>query len=171
MPIQAEFDWTLDQMAESAAWLANQIPPEVELGFHICSIWHHDQAAGQDNAVLVDTANAIASRVTRPIGYLHIPTIPEHEGSGFEPLAALALGTETQLFLGVIHAHDGLDGALARIRAAETVVSDFGIASFCGLGSPELVNATNIGPAMRRGSAPETLAQVLDLRRAVAHSA
>ncbi len=167
-PIQDEFDWTLEQMADSAAWLANQVPPGVELAFHICSIWHHYQEAGQDNAVLVDVANAIASRVRRPITYVHLPTIPEHDEADFAALAQLSLPAGTKLFLGVVHASDGLPGALRRIRAAQTVVRDFGIASFCGLGIPQQAELGDVAPAMRRGATPQTVQEILELHRLVA---
>lgn len=73
LPVQEAFHWTQAQMAGSVAWLANRIPADVELGFHICSIWHHYPESGQDNAVLVDTANAVTGRVMRPVEYVHIP--------------------------------------------------------------------------------------------------
>jgi hypothetical protein len=135
-PIHEEFDWTLEQMAESVAWLANRIDPDAELGFHICSIWHHYPHAGQDNTVLVDIANEIVSRVKRSIGYVHVPTIPEHTEEDFAPFANLRLPPETRLYLGVIHGDDGFEGAIRRIDAARKVIPDFGIASFCGLGQP-----------------------------------
>jgi hypothetical protein len=144
-PVHEEFDWTLEQMAESAAWVANRVPADAELGFHICSIWHHYQAGGQDNAVLVDTVNAIADRVERPIGYFHMPTIPEHDVEDFAPLRNLRLGDGTRLYLGVIHKHDGIDGARRRIAAAQSAVDDFGIASFCGLGLPAVAEAQTGG--------------------------
>jgi hypothetical protein len=37
-PIHHVIDWTHAQMADSVAWLGNRVPPDVELGFHICSI-------------------------------------------------------------------------------------------------------------------------------------
>jgi len=140
-PIHKTFDWTLEQMADSAAWLANQIPSEAELGFHICSIWHHYPHGGQDNNVLVEAANAIVSRLKRPLGYLHVPTIPQHAEPDFRPLANLRLQAGAKLYLGVIHGDDGLEGALRRIDAARKFVPEFGIASFCGLGNPA-VNAS-----------------------------
>ena len=164
-PIHREFHWTLEQMAESAAWLADQVPSGVELGFHICSIWHHYQQGGQDNAVLVDAANAIASRVTRPISYVHIPTIPEHAAADFAPLSRLELEPDTTLFVGVIHATDGLSGALRRIRDVEAVVPGFGIASFCGLGLPQHADAADLPEGVRRGATAETLRAVLELHR------
>ena len=172
-PAHKAFHWTMEQMAESVAWLANHIPAEVELGFHICSIWHHDPSAGQDNQVLVDVANAIISRVRRPVGYVHIPIIPEHAAEDFQPLKELEL-RGAKLYLGLINFADGLEGARKRMTLAETVVSDFGVASFCGLGRPATLNVRPTQfhrhspiAALRRAT-PETIDTVLDLHRSVA---
>jgi hypothetical protein len=187
-PIQTAFYWTHGQMADSVAWLANRIPAEIELGFHICSIWHHWPDSGQDNAVLVDTANAISQRIHRPIGYIHIPVIPEHDRSEhYAPFKQLRLHAETKLILGLVNLADGLEGARRRIALAETVVSDFGIAMFCGLGHPpaaggyeaqrremglQPIKSATEGqapthPGLRRAT-PETIGDVLDLHRRVA---
>lgn len=177
-PIHETFDWTLEQMADSAAWLADRVPASAELGFHICSIWHHYQAGGQDNATLVDAVNAIASRVDRPIGYVHMPTIPEHEAADFTPLRGLRLSPETKLYLGVIHQSDGFEGARRRIAAAaRSIPGGFGIASFCGLGNPATVEGKTGGlvidealhESLRAGSR-DTLAETLELHRAVAEA-
>ena len=173
-PLHEVFHWTLEQMAELAAWLANRIPAEVELGCHICSIWHHDPNGGQDNATLVDIADAILARIERPLGYIHFPVIPEHRAEDFAPFKSLALPADTQLFLGLINLADGIEGAKARIAAAETAVSGFGVASFCGLGRPRSEQALGPSvhlnppiPALRRAT-PETIGEVLDLHRQVA---
>jgi len=187
-PVQAAFYWTHEQMADSVASLANAIPADVELGFHICSIWHHWPDSGQDNAVLVDTANALSRRITRPIGYIHIPVIPEHDrAEHYAPFKALALHPETTLFLGLVNLADGLDGAKRRIALAETAVLDFGVAMFCGLGMPpvaggyeaqrrglglQAIKSATEGqapahPGLRRAT-PETIGDVLDLHRQIA---
>jgi hypothetical protein len=173
-PLHSAFHWTLEQMADSAAWLANQIPREVELGFHICSIWHHDPAAGQDNQVLVDAANAIMVRLDRPVAYLHIPIIPEHTEADFLPLADLRLTPDSELYLGLLNLGDGLEGAARRIALAEKIVPDFGVGWYCGLGRPALPDARGPSshvhppvPALRRATA-ETIDAVLDLHRAAA---
>jgi hypothetical protein len=52
----------------------------------------------------------------------------------------LAVGTE--LYLGVIHAADGVEGTRRRIEVANRFVADFGIATECGIArarKPELV--------------------------------
>jgi len=173
-PVHGAFHWTVDQMAESAAWLAGRIPPEAELGFHVCSIWHHDPSAGQDNADLVDIANAVLRKVSRRVDYVHIPIIPDHSEADMAPLARLALQPGTQLYLGLINIADGIEGARRRIAAAETAVTGFGVSFFCGLGrppSPEARGPTAHShppiPALRRANT-DTIGDVLDLHRAVA---
>jgi hypothetical protein len=52
----------------------------------------------------------------------------------FAPLAELALKPESELFLGLVHYTDGLEGTRKRIAAAEKVVGNFGIATEYGLG-------------------------------------
>jgi len=175
-PMHNVFHWTQAQMADSAAWLANQIPPEVELGFHICSIWHHDPSGGQDNAVLVDTANAVASRLTRPVAYFHLPVIPKHRQEDYAPFKGLALPPGTKVHLGVINVSDGLEGAKRRIGMAEKVLDEFGVANYCGLGRPPSARAMGpsshanpIIPALRKAT-PQTIGAVLDLHRAVAEA-
>lgn len=138
-PVHKTFHWTMTQMADAVASVANRIPDEVELGFHICSIWHHDAQGGQDNEVLVDAANILSERITRPIAYIHIPIIPEHDKpADYAPLGKLRLHRETKLFLGLVNLADGLEGARKRIELASSAVADkdFGISFFCGLGIP-----------------------------------
>lgn len=173
-PLHGVFHWSLAQMAESVAWLANAIPEEIELGFHICSIWHHDPSGGQDNATLVDITNAILQRVTRRVDYVHLPVIPEHARADMEPFGRLQRKLETKLFLGLINVVDGVQGARRRITDAEQYVSDFGVGSYCGLGRPATAGARGpIAhsappiPALRRATA-ETIGSVLDLHRSVA---
>lgn len=173
-PLHRVFHWSLAQMAESVAWLANRVPLGVELGFHICSIWHHDPAGGQDNRVLVDAANAILERVTRRVDYIHLPVIPAHRQDDYAAFKDLARPAGTQLYLGLINIADGIEGAKRRIEMAEKVAPSFGVGSFCGLGRPPAPDATGPSshanppiPELRRAS-PETIGAVLDLHRHVA---
>jgi hypothetical protein len=68
MPVYEGVDWTLQDQATIIANISNRIPPQVELGFHLCSIWHIDQSKGQDNNVHVDWCNALSRKIARPIG-------------------------------------------------------------------------------------------------------
>ena len=121
-PLHDVFHWSLAQMVENVAQLANAIPEGIELGFHICSIWHHDPSAGQDNAALVDITNAILQRVTRRVDYVHLPVIPEHSRADMAPFARLQRKPETKrFFLGLINVADGVEGARRRIDDARTI--------------------------------------------------
>jgi hypothetical protein len=158
MPVYEGRDWTLDEQATLVANISNRIPSNVELGFHLCSIWHIDQSKGQDNNVHVDWCNALSRKIDRPIGYFHMPTIPEHETADFVPLQRLKLHHETELFLGVIHMDDGLEGASRRIAAATSAVTNFGVSAFCGLAQPSRQEAAH----------PHTVEEIFELHRKVA---
>jgi hypothetical protein len=56
-------------------------------------------------------------------------------------LAKLRLHPETELYLGLVHLTDGLEGTRRRAGAARGVVPTFGLATECGLGRrpPETV--------------------------------
>jgi hypothetical protein len=52
----------------------------------------------------------------------------------FAPLHNLHLHPETELYLGLVHYTDGVEGTQRRIAAAQKVIVDFGVATECGLG-------------------------------------
>jgi hypothetical protein len=70
----------------------------------------------------------------------------------YAPLADLRLGEDTELYLGLVHRSDGMDGTQRRMAAASKVVPAFGISTECGFG--------------RRPS--ETVPELLELHAAVA---
>jgi len=148
-------DWGFDDLVEEVVRVAAVVPQDVELGFHLCGTWHIDHRGGQDLNVHVDWANALTERISRPIGYIHMASIPEHDRSDYASLERLKLDEGTKLFLGLIHGSDGLEGARRRIEAASAFRSDFGIAHFCGLNPPFGVD-------------PNRLDEILDLHRQVA---
>jgi hypothetical protein len=129
-------DWkamVLDQLAQ----VGDAVPPDVELGYHLCygDRGHKHFVEPKDAANLVEVANGIAARVNRPINFLHLPVPRDRTDLAyFQPLAGLVLAPETELYLGLIHHTDGLDGTLERIKVARQVVPEFGIATECGLG-------------------------------------
>ena len=51
----------------------------------------------------------------------------------FTPLKSLKLDPKTEIFLGLVHAKDGIEGPRKRIEAARKSIENFGIASECGL--------------------------------------
>jgi hypothetical protein len=142
----------------SVAALLNAVPAGVELGLHLCygSMNNRHWKEPANTANLVAVANGIVSRLKRPLDFVHLP-VPQnrHDPEYFAPLNALRLESRCELFLGLLHLDDGVDGALRRIEAARPYRSRFGIACECGLG--------------RRP--PESIEQWLRLHADVAHRA
>src|SRR5581483_10375971 len=109
------------------------VPTDVELGIHLC---YGDYDAKHfveplDAGKEVELANAIAELAERPLGWMHMPVpIARTDDAFYAPLADLRLPPETELYLGLIHA-DGRDAE--RVAAAQKVVSDFGVATECGI--------------------------------------
>ncbi len=133
-----------DVFAGNFARLAAVVPADVELGFHLC----YGDLDGKhfidpaDAAKMVEMANLIARSVGRPITWMHMPVpIDRADDAFYQPLANLELDPSTELYLGLVHAEDGVEGTARRIAAARRHAPNFGIASECGISrgrGPEL---------------------------------
>lgn len=140
--------------------LSQAVPADVELGFHLCygdlDAQHFFNPA--DAGAMVDIANAISSSVARPIAYIHMPVpIDRSDDDFFRPLEGLKLHPETEVFLGLVHAADGVEGADQRASAAGKHLPEFGIAAECGMArarTPDLVERMLEihGQALRSGA-------------------
>ena len=137
------------------ARIGERVPPDVEMGYHLCygDAGHKHFVQPKDAANLVTVANAVSARVTRPINWIHMPVPRERDDAPFfAPLSDLKLYPETELYLGLVHYTDGVEGARKRIAAAQRFVPTFGVATECGFG--------------RRP--PETVASLMEIHRNVA---
>jgi hypothetical protein len=132
---------------DAFAQLAGAVPGDVELGFHLC---YGDMDAKHfieplDLAKAVELANLILSAAGRPVTWIHMPVPRERSDAAyFAPLVHLARPPGTELYLGLVHAQDGVEGTVRRMKMAREVVPDFGIATECGIGrsrTPELVRS------------------------------
>ena len=123
-----------------------RVPVEIELGYHLCygDSGHRHFKDPEDTAKLALVANHLARDLARPLNWIHLP-VPRARTDEvyFKPLSTLALRPETELYLGLIHFTDGVEGARRRIGAARRSVRDFGVATECGLGRrpPETIPA------------------------------
>ena len=113
------------------------MPADVELGYHLCygDVQHRHFTEPRDAAKLVEIANALAASLGRPLNWLHLP-VPRNrdDGAYYAPLTALRLRPETELYLGLVHHTDGVDGSAHRMAVARGFAADFGIATECGWG-------------------------------------
>jgi hypothetical protein len=123
-------------IVERLARLGNWVPPAVELGYHLCygnlGLKHFKEPT--DTALLVEISNAILEHVSRPVDWVHMPVPIERDDDGyFAPLAGLRHPPNTEVFLGLVHLSDGLEGCRRRMKAAARFMAEFGVASECGM--------------------------------------
>lgn len=146
-----EFDPLINRMVEIASW----VPAEVKLGFHLCygDANHAHFKDPENTALMVEVMNHLATLVERPIDWFHLPVpIARDDDAYFAPLAKLAIEDATTVYLGLVHARDGVEGALRRAGCAKAHLPTFGIATECGFG--------------RRP--PETILPLLELQAEIA---
>jgi hypothetical protein len=126
-----------EQIVRLLVKACERVPDDVELGIHLCygDAGHKHWKEPADTAKLASVATALADAVGRPIAWLHLP-VPRDRSDleYFAPLSGMRLAPETELFLGLVHRTDGLEGARRRIETASSVVQEFGVATECGLG-------------------------------------
>jgi hypothetical protein len=118
------------------ARLGGAVPADVELGFHLCygdlDAKHFVQP--EDATKMVELANLIVRSVPRTVNWMHMPVPMDRTDDAFyAPLKGLQLSPETELYLGLVHAQDGVEGTRRRMATARKYVNDFGIASECGI--------------------------------------
>jgi hypothetical protein len=135
--------------------LANHVPADIDLMFHFCygDAGHKHVVEPTDMRDMVEFANRLTARVTRPIQTIHMP-VPRGRADDayFAPLKRLALKPPTQLCLGLVHYTDGVDGTRARLATAKKYAQGFSIGTECGFGRRD----------------PATLAELLRIHAEVA---
>jgi hypothetical protein len=133
------------------------IPPGVEAGIHLCygDPGHKHVVDPKDAGTCAAFAYAIRSRSPRPVTWIHLPILRQWKDRSFyEPLSRLQDGGDCEIYLGLVHYTDGIEGTMERIRIARSVVPEFGVATECGFGRRD----------------PATLAALLDIHRAAAEA-
>jgi methionine synthase II (cobalamin-independent) len=125
-----------DELLARMQRLCSSVPDDVELGVHLC----YGDFAGKhfvepkDAVKMVDFANALMKTIRHKLTYIHMPVPVDRSDDAFHrPFRDLKLSAGTELFLGVVHAEDGVEGTTARITAARRYVPKFGIATECGM--------------------------------------
>ncbi|WP_233121020.1 hypothetical protein [Tersicoccus sp. Bi-70] len=128
-------------MIERAVRQASLVPADVELGYHLCygDAGEKHFIEPTDTANLARFATELLARAPRPITWLHLPVPIDRDDAAYTaPLQQLHLPENTELYLGLVHREDGVEGATRRIEAARRCVPVFGVATECGMGrAPE----------------------------------
>lgn len=126
-----------EDIAEILLRLAGAVPESVELGFHLCygDSAHKHFCEPKDTSKLVMVANNIAKGINRELDWIHLPVPKDRSDEDyFKPIKNLNLPDDTQLFLGLVHYSDGIDGTIKRIDTAKKFIHEFGVATECGFG-------------------------------------
>jgi hypothetical protein len=140
--------------------IGNQVPQDVELGYHLCygDADHQHFVQPKDASLLVSVANATCRGIARAVNWMHLPVPRDrNDDEYYAPLAELSPGPETELYLGLVHQTDGSEGAQKRIKTAARFVTDFGIATECGFGrrpTETIVPLLYLHHDVARGPAP-----------------
>jgi hypothetical protein len=149
------FDHMLENSVARICRQVDYAPVGVEVGIHLCygDPGHKHVIEPADSATCVAFSNAIIAAASRRIDWMHIP-IPRGwmDGRFYEPLSRLKLSNATELYLGLVHLTDGIEGTRARIDLARRYVGEFGVSTECGFGRRD----------------PETIGAVLDLHKQAA---
>ncbi len=145
---QTYFPFHRDGIAERLIKCGDAVPADIEMGYHFCygSFGGKHFIEPRDMAHMVDLANRLSAGVGRTIDWIHMPVPVERDDEAyFEALANLSLKPETQLFLGLIHDTDGVEGTRRRMTTADKYVSGYGVATECGFGRRP---AETVGPLL-----------------------
>jgi hypothetical protein len=135
--VDAPFERPLAALGERISMLCDAVPRDVDVGLHFCyGSWHEEHfVEPSDMGHMVDLARHSLHDATRPVQFLHFPVpIDRTDDAYFAALDQLSLPEQAELFLGLVHTEDGVDGARRRAAAAARHFSDFGVAAECGLG-------------------------------------
>lgn len=126
-----------ESIVDRLVCLGNAIPITVDLGYHLCygDSGHKHFIEPLDTSWLTRVSNGVIAGLSRGIDWIHLP-VPRNrvDEAYYQSLQGLNLSSGTELYLGLLHASDGEEGALKRVAAAKTAVSGFGIATECGFG-------------------------------------
>jgi hypothetical protein len=137
--VRAEID-------ERLVGLADHVPEPVELGYHLCygDRGHQHFQQPDDAGHLVRVANTVADGIDRTLQWVHMPVPRDRTDTAYiEPIENLEIPETTELYLGLVHYSDGVEGTRQRIQAASEFIDDFGVATECGWGrrDPETLDA------------------------------
>lgn len=133
-----------EQILQGAARITDAVPRDIEVGWHFCygdagpstnEVETKHPIEPRDLRILVDFANDLCAATQRPVNWVHMPVPRARDDRAyFAPLKDLRLKPGMQLFLGLVHRYDGLEGARRRISAARDFYSSFGVGTECGMG-------------------------------------
>jgi hypothetical protein len=131
----ATLEEKIQRHAATLPEMTRSVPGEARVGFHWCygtwGGWPMKDMA--DLGLCVRMTREAIARVGRRVDYVHMPVLKHPEPEFFAPLAELD-GEDVDVYLGIIHHTDGVEGFGERMEMARRYRERFGIGSVCGYG-------------------------------------
>jgi hypothetical protein len=134
--LPSHFDDPFPEIVERLVQVGDAVSEDISLSYHFCygSPYDIHVIEPKDTGLMVRLANAVIAGLHRRLDRLHLPVpIQRDDAAYFAPLVDLRLDG-AELFLGLLHHEDGVEGARRRIAAAKRFVNEFGVATECGTG-------------------------------------
>jgi methionine synthase II (cobalamin-independent) len=136
-PLMPRFPGIEANFRQTFGRLCSVVPKDVQLGVHLC---YGDNDAKHfidplDLGKAVELGNLIIDNAGRPLDWIHMP-VPANRADDayFAPLKDLHRSAgRPEVFLGLVHLADGVEGTRKRIASAAKVLPEFGIATECGM--------------------------------------
>jgi methionine synthase II (cobalamin-independent) len=145
----------IEPIFAATARIAHWVHSDADLTFHLCygdskfgaspfmGNPPNEEAAARggrhilprDASAIVALANGLSRHITRRINAIQAATVAAWtRRAHWQPLADLALEPDTEIYLGLVHAEDGAEGARSRAALAAEFLPQFGLSTECGLG-------------------------------------
>ena len=142
--VECYFSPMKEGITDRLSELVNLVPDGVEVGMHLCYGSYKDKhfKEPEDVANMVELTNGVMAGSHRELTWLHMPVpVGRDDESYFEALLGLNKSMITEIYLGLVHDSDGVSGTNQRISTASRFLSEFGVATECGMGrcSPERI--------------------------------
>jgi hypothetical protein len=135
--IDLHFDDIMENASLRLSRLLGWIPSNVEAGVHLCygDPGHKHVIGPEDTGTCVSYVKSVLAKSPRNVTWVHIP-VPRgwKDPRFYEPLLGLQDVKQTEIYLGLVHYSDGVEGTKQRIALARRILPAFGIATECGFG-------------------------------------
>jgi methionine synthase II (cobalamin-independent) len=141
------FPITRDQLVALLVQLGERVPSTVQLGYHCCygNAFLKHFVEPTDTGEMVAVMNGVLAALERSVSFIHMPVpMDRADDAYFAPLKLLNAVPEMDIFLGLVHDRDGVEGAMKRARAARKAMPRFGIGTECGLQQRSQENAKEL---------------------------
>jgi hypothetical protein len=132
---EATLEEKIRRHAATLPELARWVPEGARMGFHWCyGTWGGWPMKDMDDLGLcVRMTEEALARIDRRVDYVHMPALKHPQPEFFAPLGGLE-GQDVDVYLGIIHHTDGVEGFSERMEMARRYRDRFGIGSVCGYG-------------------------------------